>query len=191
MRYFYPNLPNWIDPSLVVEYDKKPSWVAERKKNGWRCLAIRDENSLTLMTRRNTLINDQLPVTRNNLHQLLPSTIIDGELMERRTKDIKDLFYAFDILMDNGKQLTSLPWKERRKRLEAVLKDMEGIEISDPVSVGKSYLYDLAIQEGNEGIVMKEINSKYIVDFTKCVSNPHWIKAKKPENHWISTFTVR
>lgn len=186
MRYFYPNLPNWLDPSLVVEYDKKPSWIAERKKNGWRCLAIRDENSLTLMTRRNTLINDPLPVTRNALQNLLPSTIIDGELMEKRTKDIKDLFYAFDILFDNGKQVTGLPWKERRQRLEKALKGIDGIEISEPVSVGKSYLYDLAIQEGNEGIVMKEINSKYIVDFSKCPSNPHWIKAKRAENHFLT-----
>jgi bifunctional non-homologous end joining protein LigD len=185
MKYIYPNLPNWIDPAKVIDYDKKPSWIAERKKNGWRCLAVRDEEGLTLFTRRKTIIYDQLPVTRNALQRLPYSTIIDGELMEKRTKDIKDLFYAFDILYEGGKQLTSLPWKHRRERLEYVLNGIEGIEISVPVCVGKSLLYDISIEEGNEGIVMKEINSKYLIDLNSCPHNPLWIKAKKPENSFL------
>ena len=99
MKYIYPNLPNWIDPSKVIDYDKKPSWIAERKKNGWRCLAVRDEGGLTLFTRRKTIIYDQLPVTRNALQRLPYATMIDGELMEKRTKDIKDLFCK---IIDSG-----------------------------------------------------------------------------------------
>jgi len=46
------------------------------------------------------------------------NTIIDGELMEKRTKDIKDHFFDFDILFLNDKSVMHLTWKERRKLLE-------------------------------------------------------------------------
>jgi ATP-dependent DNA ligase len=178
--YIYPNLPNWLDPNEVKSYDKKTDWIAERKKNGWRCLAIMREDGLKLWTRRNTLIPDLLPLTREMLHNLPVGTMLDGELMEKRTKDIKDQYYCFDILYLEGQPLMSLAWKDRRKYLESLI-DI-GLDISSPISLGKSLLYDQAIGDGDEGIVMKNINSKYMVDLKSCPHNPYWIKAKKPEN---------
>lgn len=177
--YIYPNLPNWLNPLEVKNYDKKTDWIAERKKNGWRCLAIVNEEGLKLWTRRHTIIPDLLPQTRSYLSKLPVGTIIDGELMEKRTKDIKDQYYAFDILYYAGQPLMSLSWKVRRNYLEHT--DLE-VGLSVPTALGKTLLYDQAISEGDEGIVLKNINSKYIIDLKTCPHNPYWIKAKKPEN---------
>jgi ATP-dependent DNA ligase len=182
LPYIYPNLPNWLDPKDISQFDRKPEWIAERKKNGWRCLAVRSDSGLILWTRRHTIIPDPLPLTREALMNLEIGSIVDGELMEKRTKDIKDLYYAFDILYEGGKALMGMAWKDRRNRLEKVMGSLANTEISMPVTLGKSLLYNMAIEEGDEGIVMKEIHSKYIIDYKSCPSNPFWIKCKKPEN---------
>jgi ATP-dependent DNA ligase len=115
---------------------------------------------------------------------LLPiNTIIDGELMEKRTKDIKDHFYAFDILFLNNQSTMHLTWRERRKLLEKTFRENDiYTDISEPIGLGFKTLYDLAIAEGDEGIVIKNVNSKYIIDLKSCPHNPYWVKAKKPEN---------
>lgn len=187
MTYLYPNLPNWIDPAKVAEYDPNIEWVAERKKNGWRCLAMRTPEGLELWTRRHTLVHDPLPITREALLHLNPGTIIDGELIDKRTKDIKDHYYAFDILMLDGRLTTGFTWQLRRALLEQTLKFIPGIEISEPITVGKSHLYRVAVEQGDEGIVLKNVNSKYLVDYKSCPKNPLWIKAKAEEKAFILT----
>lgn len=180
MIYIYPNKPNWIDKQDIKLYEK-PNWIAERKKNGWRCLAYRNQNNLELWTRHHTLIPDLLPKTRSLLMQLTLDTVIDGELIDKRTKDVKDEYYAFDILFFEGKPLVNVPWKERRKILEN-LNLIVGMELSEPINLGKRMLYDMAVKDGDEGIVLKEINSTYIVDLKSCQNNPLWLKAKRPES---------
>jgi len=182
IKYCYPNVPNWIDETTVDNY--KSGYVAERKKNGWRCLAVRDEKGLTLWTRRKTTIVSDLPVTRELLFHLPVGTVIDGELLDKRTKDIKDHYYAFDIQFLNNKSIMHLPWAERRKQLESVFTQnglFGRVELSEPVQLGFSTLYKLAVADGDEGIVLKHSQSKYIVDIRKCPANDQWFKAKRAE----------
>jgi ATP-dependent DNA ligase len=179
--YYYPNKPNRIDPELVSNYEK-PNWIAERKKNGWRCLAIREPEKLDLWTSSHRLFPNPLPITREALAGLPPMTVIDGEMQNNRTKDIKDLFYAFDILMWEGKWLFGQPWRSRRALLELATRDIEGILVSVPIHTGKKMLYQMAIEEGDEGIVMKELDSTYLIATKGTIDNPLWIKAKQPEN---------
>jgi ATP-dependent DNA ligase len=180
LTYTYPNQPNYISPDLIGEYDKKPDWIGEKKKNGWRCLAIKEGDKLTLWTSSRHLFQDALPKTRAALMGLTNS-ILDGELIDKRTKNTKDEFYAFDILAFEGALLYGKPWKERRALLELATRDIEGITIAEPISTGKSLLYEIAVEEGDEGIVMKQIHSKYLIFTKERGTNPFWIKAKRPE----------
>ena len=179
--YPYPNQPNFISPDLIAKNFETSAWVGERKKNGWRCLAIKTGGELILWTRHKTVISDPLPITRGALSIMPDDTIIDGELIDKRTKDTKDLFYAFDILVLKGERLFNKPWKERRDFLEQTTDDMDGIIVSVPISVGKAFLYDLAVDEGDEGIVLKNIHSKYLFSAKTGITNPLWVKAKRPE----------
>lgn len=184
-KYVYPNLPNWIDPMAVEKY--QPHYIAEAKKNGWRCLAWRKKDGLELWTRRYTLIKDPLPKTRELLMNLPVNTIVDGELLDKRTKNIKDHYYMFDIQFLEGKSVMSRPWHERREILEKVVAQY-GIwtELSEPIQLGFSALYKLAIEHEDEGIVIKNINSKYVVDLKSCPHNPQWFKAKRPEPCFVN-----
>jgi DNA ligase-1 len=180
MTYIYPMMPNYISSSMIPQFDKDKHYIGEIKKNGWRCLAVKESGALLLWTRHKTLIHDALPLTRDALSHLPDGTIIDGELIDKRTKDIKDVYYAFDIISLKGENLCGEPWSIRRNLLEQTLDGID-VQISEPVSTGKAFLYKLALEKGEEGIVMKHIKSKYIVSTSGCVSNPLWVKAKRPE----------
>jgi len=186
--YLYPCNPNRLqhDSPLFDEMDKDIGWIAERKMNGWRCLAFKDKDRLYLMTKHKTLIKDPLPDLRDNLCKIMPGdTMLDGELIDKRTSGIKKTYYLFDALKISGEDITGWSWSKRRERLEGLVdtaRRAELILLSVPVEVGKKNLYYQAIgEEGCEGIVMKKKDSKYLASKTSCQDNPFWIKVKKDE----------
>jgi len=188
VNYIYPCVPNRLqaDNPRLEQIDNDPHWIAERKMNGWRCLVIRQESGdPVLWTRHKTLIEFPVPDIRGSLAAMIPPcTIIDGEILEQRTKEVKGIFYAFDLLVAEDRLLTGRPWQERRKQLEEIVRPNGNIMLSKPVNVGKRRLYDLCIHEtGCEGIVLKHIKSLYPAGFKKCITNPFWIKVKKDEPH--------
>jgi ATP-dependent DNA ligase len=185
IKYCYPNLPTWVDHTTVDNYS--PHYIAEVKKNGWRCLAWRKKEGLELWTRRHTLITDPLPITRGILMELPVDTMIDGELIDKRTKDTKDHYYAFDILFLSNVSVMGKQWLERRQRLEDTWNHFKlwGIELSQPIQLGFSTLYKQAVENGDEGIVIKGTKSRYVVDLKSCPHNKDWYKAKTPEKCFV------
>jgi len=179
--YLYPCMPNRIysDSKLFADLDQDPAWVAEIKKNGWRCLVEKTGGRVTLWTRRYTTIPD-LPDLKEYLTEMLPEGILlDGELIDRRTKDIKGLWYAFDILYLGTEFFHNKPFSERRKELEKHVWDVPGkIEVAKQYRLGKKMLYERVIDEGEEGIVIKKLDSTYPTNSTKSHDNPYWLKVK-------------
>ena len=186
LKYIYPCNPKPID--LHSEYfnklDSDTSWIAGVKKNEWRADVYHDENGIVLWTKRQTILHDALPELRKELAEMIPrNTIVDGGLIEKRTKETKGKYYAFDLIMLEGKLLTDRPLEERRAMLDRFLFDTEHIEVEKWVQIGKKNLYYQSIEgELNEGIVIKKLNSKYYASYRACQDNPFWIKVKKPEN---------
>jgi bifunctional non-homologous end joining protein LigD len=189
MPYWFPCKPNRLSPTseLFKRLDNDRNWIAEVKKNGWRCLAYKEGGALTLWTRHHTTINAPLPDIRSLLVKILPDRcVIDGELIENRTKGIKGVYYVFDILALNGTFL-NLPLRERRRLLEPILKvsEMGGpIELARQYQIGKVKLYHNSISgEENEGVVLKHVNSPYNASPARCLQNPYWLKVKRLEKH--------
>ncbi len=185
MRYLYPCKPNPLaaDSPFLNELDKDVHWIGEIKKNGWRCLIYR-EKELTLWTRHKTIIMEPLALLRDSLMAVPEQTILDGELIHFRTIDVKGVLYLFDVLVHRGRQITELPLADRRKLLEDVAAGLAGVELAQQVRVGKKALYHRAIEESvNEGIVLKKLDSKYLVSEKRCLQNPFWLKVKRPEKH--------
>jgi ATP-dependent DNA ligase len=188
MKYFYPCKPNRLAPdsAYFATLDNDPRWIAEVKKNGWRCLAYREASGLVLYTRHNTLITDPLPDLRNFLTLTLPpGTIIDGELVNNRTKDTKGLYYVFDVIQAGGVLLVNNSLTSRRAVLEKLLPPFPGgVELAEQTIIGKKRLYQVSIEgEVNEGIVLKKASSKYLISETRCLQHPHWLKVKRAEAH--------
>ncbi|MGD0659484.1 MAG: hypothetical protein ABSD38_15590 [Syntrophorhabdales bacterium] len=189
MKYWFPCKPNRLSAGsdLFTRLDNDTGWIAEVKKNGWRCLAYKEGGALTLWTRHHTTINDPLPELRGLLTEVLPDgCVLDGELLHNRTKEIKGVYYVFDLLMLEGAPTTSLPLWNRRQLLEAFIELVPtgSIELAAQYRIGKVKLYHDSIEgEANEGIVLKQITSTYNASESRCLQNPHWLKVKRVENH--------
>ena len=152
--YYYPCKPNRLAPEsgYFKSLDNDPRWIAEVKKNGWRCLAHREKESLVLYTRHHTLITDPLQEVRNYLFvTLAPDTIIDGELINNRTKDVKGLYYVFDVISASGKLLVDCSLSYRRAVLEKLIRPYPGVvELAAQTITGKKRLYELSIQTSRQ-----------------------------------------
>lgn len=115
-------------------------------------------------------------------------TSIMGSLPERaialQEERGKLKYVVFDILRDlEGEWLIDLPWIERRKKLEEfhqtfILRDENAhyVDISTVVLTQKKEFYKAIVARGGEGVILKNINGKYIPD-KKPAWN--WIKVKK------------
>jgi ATP-dependent DNA ligase len=197
MKCYFPCKPNRLSPGsdLFRRLDNDAGWIAEVKKNGWRCLACKDGGALTLWTRHHTTINDPLPELRALLTEILPEgCVIDGELLQNRTKQIKGVCYVFDLLTLEG-TVTNLPLWRRRRLLEAIFEtamlkianrggNVHPVEVAHQYQIGKVKLYyDSITGEENEGIVLKHVNSTYNASELRCLQNPYWLKVKRIEKH--------
>lgn len=171
---------------FFTELDNNKDWIAEVKKNGWRCLIYRGVgNEIHLMTRHKTLVKEPMVELKQfMLHNLPENTILDGELIHYRTKNDKQRYYLFDVIMSDGQLVNNLSLFERRPLLEKLIgRELPNcLELSRWVRLGKKNLYEQSITNDlNEGVVLKKLNSVYPLSDKKCLDNPFWIKVKKDE----------
>jgi bifunctional non-homologous end joining protein LigD len=84
------------------------------------------------------------------------------------------IFYAFDLLYLNGRDLTPAPLSERRKALETIVPGQQGlIRLSEEIEGDGKVLLEHACKLGLEGIIGKRRDKPYRPGRTG-----DWIKAK-------------
>jgi bifunctional non-homologous end joining protein LigD len=168
-----------IEPMKAVLSDKPfsdPGWIFERKLDGIRCIAIRDDGGVSLMSRTARRMNDQFPEIAEALeHQPARDFIADGEivafrdgitsferLQQRHRKHVPVFLYVFDLPRLEGEDLRSLPLRERKSRLRHSLR-FEGPIRFNPHRNGEhgEELYREACRKGLEGVIAKRADSLY------------------------------
>ena len=83
-------------------------------------------------------------------------------------------FYAFDLLVDQGEDITKLPNIERKQRLAALLKAVPApIVYGDHVLAKGEALFDAICKEGGEGIIAKKAKAPY-----RGARAKNWLKVK-------------
>jgi bifunctional non-homologous end joining protein LigD len=99
------------------------------------------------------------------------------QLLQTNLKDSKGAnlaFYAFDLLVDRGKDIRKLPNIERKERLAALLKGVAPPILYGDHIVGKGEaLFDAICKEGGEGIISKKASAPYRGARTR-----NWLKVK-------------
>ena len=192
MDYIFPCNPKEIkaDSVLLKMLDNDPAWIAEVKKNGWRCLTVKDDDVLQLWTKHKTTVTQgNIDDIKDALFDLPEGTVLDGELITfKRIKGQADGMYLFDVLQYRGEPLWNKPYFERRGILEIIAKEhLAGcprIELAQPQIENKVKMYwDSITTPVNEGIVLKKIDSKYPINYTVNAINPFWLKVKRVEAH--------
>ena len=168
-----------IEPMKAVLADtpfSDPGWIFERKLDGIRCLAIRDDSGLSLMSRTARRMNDQFPELVSALERE-PSRdfVLDGEivafqgsvtsfarLQQRARERVPVFLYVFDLPRHEGEDLRPLPLRERKARLRRAL-DFKGPIRFNPHRNGEhgEELYREACEKGLEGVIAKRADSPY------------------------------
>jgi bifunctional non-homologous end joining protein LigD len=120
--------------TLVRHPFDHPDFLFELKHDGFRALAyVSDGHCELISRRRNSYMSFQ--ELRDNLAKLkVKNAIIDGELvcLDAEGRSIFNellfrrgypIFYAFDLLYLNGRDLRQLPLVERKERLRALIEN--------------------------------------------------------------------
>lgn len=177
-----------LDNQEQIELWKSDDYIAEEKIDGIRCFLVYDKeypnnNGYELFSREideNTLL--PLNITNNiNLNITPPSFaiksfLLDCELVFTNKNNYK--FYALDCLSFNNKPIIDETWKYRNFVTNQIVISITDKKITCPIFQRdkKIEFYNHIKSNGGEGVVIKNINSKYITKGTR--SKYNWIKVK-------------
>jgi bifunctional non-homologous end joining protein LigD len=170
---------SFIEPMQALSVEKLPEgdWLYEVKLDGYRALAFKDGKAVRLISRNNNPFN--YPRLIDSL-KLVPAeqAILDGEIValdeqgrssfqllqvfKSSDQRVPLVYYAFDLLFLESKDLRKEPLSARRKLLAGVLrKAPPNIRISEGLQGSKEDLLRVAQEFGLEGLVAKRLNSLY------------------------------
>jgi bifunctional non-homologous end joining protein LigD len=188
--------------TLVDEPFDDPGWIYEIKWDGYRSVALVEKDSAEL-TSRNNLPFEQFSPINDLLQSWNMNVVLDGEIVAlndkgtanfgalqnwRNTKNAKLVYFVFDILWYEGKNLTGLPLYQGREILLSVLPtDNDLIRPSQAFEVNGIEFLEAAKRMQLEGIIAKKADSLYTSD----ARLREWlkIKAKRRQEVVIAGFT--
>lgn len=184
--------PKFRPPQLATLVDKVPpgdGWIHEYKYDGYRLLIATGGGTATAWTRKGNDWSDKFRSIVKAAGDLPGGCLIDGEAvaLDQKGKPSFQLlqsslkggeadiaFYAFDLLVDEGKDITKLANVERKERLAELLKGVRRpIIYGDHVAGEGEALYKAICKEGGEGIVSKRADAAYSGKRTT-----NWLKVK-------------
>jgi bifunctional non-homologous end joining protein LigD len=171
---------SFVEPMMALRVRELPvgNWLYEMKFDGYRALAFKTGKEVRLLSRNQTLFNDNYPQLVDSLKTLkAKSFIIDGEIAAldehgrssfqrlqsyALRKGIPLVYYAFDLLRLNGTDLRSRPLVERRELLDKLVKKApENIKFSEELQGTREELVQVARQFQLEGLSAKRRDSLY------------------------------
>jgi bifunctional non-homologous end joining protein LigD len=171
---------SFIEPMKALRVTALPAgdWVYELKYDGYRSLAFKSGSDVQLVSRNRTNFNKAYPHLIDALKSLsAKNAIIDGEIAAlnqngkpsfqllqayRKSKATPLIYYAFDLLKLEGKDLRNRPLVERRKLLAKLLeKPPDNIRFSEELRGNRDRLLEVAHQFQLEGLVAKRPDSLY------------------------------
>jgi bifunctional non-homologous end joining protein LigD len=172
---------------LTDERFSDPSWIYERKLDGIRCIAIRDGNNVTLLSRNDLKQNDRYPELVQALeNERCDQFVIDGEvvafersetsfakLARRGQKYVPVFYYVFDILWLEGHDVRKLPLRTRKRLLRDALQFHGNVRWTQHRNRDGEAFFKEACRKGWEGLVAKRADSPYVATRSR-----DWLKFK-------------
>jgi bifunctional non-homologous end joining protein LigD len=164
-------LPQFIEPmmaSVVRDPFDNTDWIFETKLDGFRAIAVIDSAGKARIWFRNRLsLETKFPMVLDVVNQLkLRSTILGGEIValdndgvprfqllqqwqKRPTAPV--VYFLFDLLWSDGRDLTGRTVVQRRERLEEIVAPIAGIQVGGYVETRGKDLFQLAKDKGFGG----------------------------------------
>jgi bifunctional non-homologous end joining protein LigD len=186
-------IPENIQPmkaTLVDEPFDDPNWLYEVKWDGYRAIANINKGEANIISRNNKTFNEKFYSIHKLLKKWKLNAVLDGEILVLNDKGISDfgalqnwrseadgelVFYVFDILWYEGKNLMGLPLNQRQAILKAILPtDNDHIRQSKVFNASGVDFFNAAERMGLEGIIAKKASSTYTSD----LRSREWLKIK-------------
>ena len=166
-----------------------PEWIFEIKLDGYRALALVDPTDTRLISRAGNELSSAYPAIVDDLLATNRTAVFDGEIVVlddsgipkfellqsyRTARQGHLVYYVFDLLFLNGRDLRNHPLVQRKETLRKILNGSEIVRYVEHVDGSGKQFFDLARERGLEGIVAKKKSASYLTG--KRVD--HWLKIK-------------
>ncbi len=152
-------------------------WLYEPKLDGYRALLIKDGKQIRIVSRNQKDLTPMYPgVAAAGLRLNAAQAVLDGEIvalakdgrpsfqaLQHRSSHPQHriVFYAFDVLHVNGRDLITEPLIARRARLPKLLREDSTIRLSLELPGSTAAIVQALHAAGIEGVVAKRRNSTY------------------------------
>ncbi|MEO6248108.1 MAG: DNA ligase D [Sphingomicrobium sp.] len=184
--------PDFRAPQLATLVDAVPAgsdWLFEYKYDGYRLMLATGGGAATAWTRNGHDWTDKFRGIVKAAADLPAGCLIDGEAVALGTNGKPDFgllqaslkdggaglaFYAFDLIVDQGEDISGLANLERKERLAALLKvPAPPILYGDHILAKGEALFEAICKEGGEGIIAKKASAPY-----RGARARNWLKIK-------------
>jgi bifunctional non-homologous end joining protein LigD len=172
-------LPDRVEAMKAVLTDERfsdPDWIYERKLDGIRCIAIKGERNVRLLSRNDLSLNARFPEVVAALESDDAERIVlDGEvvafdgaqtsfarLQQRAERPVAVFYYVFDVLQLGGYDVTDLPLRARKSLLRRALSFHGPVRLTPHRNRDGEKLYREACRRGWEGLIAKRADSRYV-----------------------------
>jgi len=182
--------------TLVDKPFDDPGWLYEIKWDGYRAIALVNKGSVNIISRNNKSFNEKFYPVHDALKKWKISAVFDGEIAVLNSEGIADfgslqnwrseadgdlIYYVFDILWLNGKNLEGLPLIERRAILKKNLLTSPIIRFSEDFDTTATEFLKATADLGIEGIMAKKKDSVY----KEGERTKEWLKIKSNKRHEV------
>jgi bifunctional non-homologous end joining protein LigD len=191
------SMPRDVKPMLASITDapfNSEDWQFEIKWDGYRALSYLHNGKVQLRSRNNNPFEAKYVAVYNALKQWPVNAVVDGEIIvlnEEGRADFKALqdwqleergelvYYVFDILWLDGIDVTNLPLTERQEILRQLAPENNIIRFSDSIDQYGIDFYNIAKENGLEGIIAKKKDAPYQTNYR----TKNWLKIKVEQRH--------
>lgn len=191
----HEKMPARVEPMLTKTAEEpfsKDGWIYEPKLDGIRSIAYIKESEVRLISRRGINVTERYPLIEKSLEENEDDIILDGEitaidsqgrpsfqLLQRagQTSDkegLRIVFYVFDILYADGRNLVEQTLSTRRRILRQKLKQSDVVKIVNDLGSDGLKAFQACVDIDLEGIVAKKLDSVY----KPGTRTADWVKVK-------------
>ncbi len=194
-------IPFRVKPMLATLVRKPfhaPGWTYEEKYDGYRILAYKEGDRVTLLSRNaNDRTATYASVARAVAQIRARTVLLDGEVVAFDKENVSRfqllqngaaaaVYAVFDCLYASGRDLRREPLHTRRPAAESAIGSIKGLMISRRLAENGLEAFKIAKKRGYEGLIAKDLSSPYVEG-----RSSKWLKVKvhQEEEMVIAGFT--
>src|ERR1700680_1415139 len=170
-------IPFRVKPMLATLVRKpfhEPGWIYEEKYDGYRILAYKEGDRVTLLSRNGNDRTATYASVARAVQKLRARTLLlDGEVVAFGKKHISRFqllqegsaptaYAVFDCLYRDGRDMRHDPLETRRPVAESAIGEVDILMVSHRVADNGLEAFKTAKKKGYEGVVAKDFSSPYI-----------------------------